>query len=392
MNKLTASEIKPIITHVITNNLRLAEKNVTPKAICIEGSNGIGKTQLVKQICEELGTHCFIRLNPSNLTVDDLIGYPCIQFELLNPETNKIVWATKEILESYINLGLQPTSKTRMSYSTPQWLANKENKPVLMFLDDHSRSSPLVQQALMTIVDEQSFMTWNLPKGSTIILSSNPDNCSFMVTSEDEAQKDRKITLQMKASVEDWAAWATGIIPDKFIDFLQKHKEVIEKVDEDSDTPIGSLRGWTRYFQTIETINDLDSDWYKLALPLSGGLPQEHIMLFHSFIKEKLDKLPTTFEILNSLNIKSTIETLKVLTKDRKDIASLITKRLYNHVIKFTSTLKKVEIENYIKLLEDDSLLSKDLVFIYLRNLAQPAFENIFNVTKNPVLINKIIN
>lgn len=40
----------------------------------------------------------------------------------------------------------------------------------------------------MTLIDEQSYTSWALPKGSTIILTCNPSDQDFMVQSEDSAQ------------------------------------------------------------------------------------------------------------------------------------------------------------------------------------------------------------
>jgi ribonucleotide reductase beta subunit family protein with ferritin-like domain len=321
-----------------------------------------------------------------------LTGYPIVQYEYINNDKTRTVWLSKEMINNLKEDSYKPTTRSRMSYAIPEFIqGNYENKPVILNLDDFSRGSSLLMNAIMNIVEEQRYMTWNLPQGSTVILSSNPDNGSYNISNLDLAASDRYITLTMKSSVSDWAAWATGVIPDKFIDFLQQHKEVIENSSEGTKE-MGSLRGWTRYFQTIEGISNLETDWYRLALPLSGNLPSEHVILFHKFIQEKLDQLPTSVEILQSQDIEKKIDELKLLTKNRKDITALITKRLYNHIVKFSKQLTKLEIDNYTKLLENDTLLTKDLVFIYIRNLAQPEFASIFNVTKNPILVKKIIS
>jgi hypothetical protein len=390
-NELTASEITPILEYVIKNNVKLAKKGVTPKAIGVVGPHGIGKSQIISQLAKKLD-YFYVRLDLSALTADDLLGFPQVQFEYVNNDKTRTVWLSKEMISNLKEDSYKPTTRSKMSYAIPEWIqGNYDNKPVLLYMDDYTRSSPLIQNAVMNIIEEQRYMSWSLPQGSTILLSSNPDNNDYSLSGGDLAQNDRMISLQMKSSVSDWAAWATGVIPDKFIDFLQQHKEIIENSSEGTKE-MGSLRGWTRYFQTIEGISNLETDWYKLALPLSGNLPSEHVILFHKFIQEKLDQLPTSIEILQSQDIEKKIDELKLLTKGRKDITALITKRLYNHIVKFSKQLTKLEIDNYTKLLENDTLLTKDLVFIYIRNLAQPEFASIFNVTKNPILVKKIIS
>jgi hypothetical protein len=68
----------------------------------------------------------------------------------------------------------------------------------------------MMVNACMTLIDEQRYNSWALPKGSTIILSTNPDNGDFMVQSEDKAHETRRLKMQMKADVDIWAHWAEG--------------------------------------------------------------------------------------------------------------------------------------------------------------------------------------
>jgi hypothetical protein len=50
----------------------------------------------------------------------------------------------------------------------------------------------MLMQAVMEIINLQAFTSWSLPKGSTIILSENPDNADYTLgVSLDAAQKSR---------------------------------------------------------------------------------------------------------------------------------------------------------------------------------------------------------
>lgn len=70
--------------------------------------------------------------------------------------------------------------------------------------------SPMMVNACMTLIDEQRYNSWALPKGSTIILSCNPDTGDFMVQSEDQAHATRRLKMNMKFDVDVWAHWAEG--------------------------------------------------------------------------------------------------------------------------------------------------------------------------------------
>ncbi len=52
----------------------------------------------------------------------------------------------------------------------------------------YNRVTPMMANACMTLIDEQKYISWGLPKGSTIVLTCNPSDQDFMVQQEDSAQ------------------------------------------------------------------------------------------------------------------------------------------------------------------------------------------------------------
>lgn len=48
---------------------------------------------------------------------------------------------------------------------------------------------PIFIQSVMELIDKQEFMSWKLPKNTTLILSSNPDDSEYNISSLDPAQK-----------------------------------------------------------------------------------------------------------------------------------------------------------------------------------------------------------
>ena len=53
-------------------------------------------------------------------------------------------------------------------------------------------------QATMEILDRQEYVSWKLPKNWHILLTTNPDNGDYNVTSLDVAQKTRFISVELK--------------------------------------------------------------------------------------------------------------------------------------------------------------------------------------------------
>ena len=136
-NELTSLEIKNLLVYFIKNNLRLSQEGKMPVAIESEGMPGTAKTSVVKQVGNELDFH-FVRLNLSEIEVCDLVGLPVYEYKVTKDKVEK--WVTDKELSYYINtLGYTPLSETRTSYSKPMWIQGKEDKPVLLTLDDYNR-------------------------------------------------------------------------------------------------------------------------------------------------------------------------------------------------------------------------------------------------------------
>jgi hypothetical protein len=66
-----------------------------------------------------------------------LIGYPLVEYYVT--KNNENAWVSKETLPNFTSLGYIPTGKTRMGYAIPMWLEGKNDKPVVICLDDYNR-------------------------------------------------------------------------------------------------------------------------------------------------------------------------------------------------------------------------------------------------------------
>jgi MoxR-like ATPase len=193
-NELNSLEVKHLLRYFIKNNVRLAEEGKMPIAIEIEGMPGTAKTSVVKQVGEEFDFH-YVRLNLSEIEVCDLVGLPLYEYKVVKEKDPKekdkekeVEWVSDKVLQHYTATGWKATGESRTSYSKPIWIQGKEGSPVLLVLDDYNRVTPMMTNACMTLIDEQRYTSWGLPKGSTIVLTCNPSDQDFMVQQEDSAQ------------------------------------------------------------------------------------------------------------------------------------------------------------------------------------------------------------
>jgi len=175
-----------------------------------------------------------------------LVGFPYIAIEICKKETNECIWIKESQLSQFLNSGYIITGRSETTYAIPKWFIFDNNKPVILCLDDYTRANQQVIQACMDIVDRGSFSTWGLPKGSTVILTTNPDNSDYIINTEDNAQQSRRLKYTVKASVEDWSKYAEEAkINEKIINFLLKNKEVIEGTGKNKNGTVnkkGNLR------------------------------------------------------------------------------------------------------------------------------------------------------
>lgn len=192
LNEMTISEFTGVFNYLLDNNQKLQEQGLTPVAIGIEGAAGIGKTSLVQQVAEKRGmTLC--KLNLSMLEeVGDLCGFP--QKEVLlqwksKDGTDKKKWWPENLL-SKVPSNVTITNQTRMGYATPAWLPREDNpNGTILVLDDYTRANALFMQATMELINEGKYISWSLPKNTSICLTTNPDDGEFSVQSLDPAQK-----------------------------------------------------------------------------------------------------------------------------------------------------------------------------------------------------------
>lgn len=196
LNEMTISEFTGVFNYLLDNNKELQEKGLTPIAIGLEGEAGIGKTTLIQDVAKQRGmTLC--KLNLSQLEeVGDIVGFPMKEVLL------EAIWKDKEGKEhrstkwwpestlSQAPKGVTITNTTRMGYAPPAWLPKEENpNGTILVLDDYTRGNQLFMQATMELINEGKYISWSLPKNTTICLTTNPENGEFNVASLDNAQK-----------------------------------------------------------------------------------------------------------------------------------------------------------------------------------------------------------
>lgn len=441
---LNIDELKDFLKHIIKNNKHLQENNKVPTAVNVEGPAGLGKTSAVTQLTKELNYN-LVRLNLAQIEeLGDLIGFPVRQFQLCRKTTvkaegipltqkvkktitqNEIVkkqvmgpdgklvvrdvtvpklveieveepveelasavedieclWIDEKAVDEYIKQGFEFTGEKRMSYCAPEWIAGLEDKPGILILDDYSRADQRFIQACMTLIETQSYISWSLPKGWTILLTTNPDNGEYLVTPMDIAQKTRFISVNLKFDVEIWAKWAEKEgIDGRCINFLLLHPEVV--------TESCNARAIVTFFNAISSIEDFDKDLPLIQMIGEGSVGPEFSLMFTSFINNRLDKLITPKEILTGSDKKLVFEKLKASIGTgndyRADIASVLNMRLINFTINYSENnpITQAHIDRLTALATDTTVLTADLQYVLVKKVLNGNKQKFQKLMTNP--------
>ena len=329
--KLNVDEMKIFIKHMVNNNKYIQETGKIPVAVNIEGEAGLGKTSAIMQLGSELEMQV-VKLNLAQLEeLGDLVGFPVKEFQVKNNE-GKSLWITEQEIDTANKKGYKVVDK-RMSHAAPEWIQGRGEGGFLV-LDDYTRADHRFMKACMELIDKQEYVSWRLPRNWHVILTTNPDNGDYNVTSLDNAQKTRFISIDTKFDGPVWARWAENVgIDGRCINFLLMHPEVITK-----DV---NPRSVTTFFNSISSIKDFEKELPLIQMIGDGSIGPDAGAMFVMFINNKLDKILTPQQLLaldDSDLIRETRECIGVNDAYRADIASVLATRLINHCLVFAQT------------------------------------------------------
>jgi hypothetical protein len=411
---LNIDDLKGFVNHVITNNRFLQEQGKPPVAIEVVGESGIGKTSTVVELAKENNLN-FVKLNLAQIEeLGDLVGFPVRQFQMYKEKTIKKVddlnytaaqrtaaagdlakmtgtvtkkvgqWVDELAVSEYLKNGYKMTGKNRMSYAAPEWIADKKEGGILL-LDDWNRADVRFIQAVMELIDRQTYISWSLPKDWHIILTANPDNGDYMVNSIDSAQKTRYITANLKFDVNVWGRWAEEAgIDTRCINFLLLHPELV--------TQETNARSITTFFNAISSFDSFEDNLSMVQMIGEGSVGDAFASMFTTFINNKLDKLVTPKDLLTHENESYILGELRgCIGKDdayRADIASTLATRLGNYAVVYSkeNTITQKLTDRLIALCTKD-YFTNDLKYLIVRTIFNGNKQKFNKMMMNPEII-----
>lgn len=353
-----SKEIENILNHIF--NVKNQNNNPTP--ICIWGTHGLGKTEMVKDYAYSKGWG-FSYIAPAQFEeMGDLHGIPH-EVKIKN--------------------------KTVTKYSPPEWVPTKDG-PGILLIDDINRADDRILRGCMQLLQNYELSSWKLPKDWKIVATANPEGADYSVTPLDDAMLTRMVHLTFIFNYKVWAEWALNAGVDKRgISFVLTYPELI---NNNRTTP----RSLTQFFELIKNIENLKEN-INLVLGLAQStLDEVTASSFVNFVNDDLQSLIEPEEILESNQFSDVEKKIKTLSNDeggekRVDRLSTITTRLYLHIISSEYEIKKNHQENLIKFFLLD-YLPNDLTMSLYIDLQKSSNESIKKMIRDKRLASFLLN
>ena len=362
--QLNVDELKSFMGHMVRNNQYIQSQGKIPVTVNISGDAGLGKTSAILQLGEELNIPV-VKLNLSQLEeLGDLIGFPVKEFQVKNAE-GKSLWITEQEIDTATSKGYRVVDK-RMSHAAPKWIQGKGEGGFLI-LDDFTRADHRFMQAVMEICDRQEYVSWKLPKNWHVVLTTNPDNGDYNVTSLDVAQQTRFISVELKFDEKVWARWAENVgIDGRCINFMLMHPELVtQKVNP---------RSVTTFFNAISSIEKFDEELPLIQMIGEGSVGLDFAAMFSMFINNKLDRIISPEDILTKDEAYVVGALKSMIGEDddfRADISSVVSTRLINFALRKADkeSIPQDMINRLVKLTTDCTSFTDDLSYYIVKEL-----------------------
>ena len=263
---ISINEAKRLVKRALLANIVSQKKDlaITP---LVSGKHGIGKSQMIKSIAQELGGVC-ITIEGGTLKEGEITGLP-YQYQDANGDTRfrfLPYYAIERIQQEEKRLFLEVSRKEdastlsgdenryAMNDLTPEQkmeaIRSGKVKPVIIFIDEINRTENVVYKELMNILLTRSVNGYQFPWWVLFVGAMNPStqNSIYATNEMDPAQLDRFLKIKVGDSASEWLKYgkSAGLDP-QILTFIKENPKCLSSQDKDlndEEKPTPSPRGW----------------------------------------------------------------------------------------------------------------------------------------------------
>jgi len=263
------SETRTVTSVQARKSLLKAFKRQRP--VFLWGPPGIGKSELVADITEELGG-AMIDLRLGQMEPTDIRGIP-----FYNKDNGKMDWAAP------IDL---PTEEFAADYPV-----------VVLFLDEMNSSAPSVQAAAYQLILNRRVGKYHLPKNVVLVAAGNRESDKGVTYRMPTPLANRFIHQEMKCDFSSWQEWAVNKnIHKDVVGYLSFAKQDLYDFDAKSASrAFATPRSWTFVSELLED-EDGDDD---TIMNLIAGTVGEGLAVKFMAHRKVAGRMPRPEDILS---------------------------------------------------------------------------------------------
>jgi len=279
-NEIPINDIKPFIIA----NVKAQCKHHTTARMSIVGAPGCGKSDIMRQLCEENGWGLSVKYI-SNMSLEQITGIPC---QVKSGEDAK--WTKPEIM-NFAELEYKPKD-----YKMGETIT-------ILLIDDSHLADRNMQKYLFQLLTYKSLNGYHLPENTAIILAGNRNTDKALANVIPAPVMNRLSVFEVTTRAEDWLKNYAFIhnVRDDITSFINTKGDLYLSQTPIESVPWASPRSWTFLSEQMnsyeEAFGSLRIDKLKLlATSLLGSeVAAEFIAyreLFAKFNFDELSKLP----------------------------------------------------------------------------------------------------
>ena len=284
------------------------------KPILLRGRHGVGKSEVVYQIADNMNLPVVER-RASQMTEGDLLGMP-------SPELIEI------------------NGEQASQFRPFSWFIQACTEPVVLFLDEVDRATTEVRQGIFELTDSRKLAGWALHKDTVVVAAVNggEHGDQYQVNEMDPAELDRYTVFDIEPTVEDWLDWAKENVDGVTWDFINQNRNHLEHQDDFEPNKVyPSRRSWARLNDCLVQASLLESASPELFHLATAFVGFEAAVAFNDFIKN-YDRQVSLEAVLDDGKIEKTKDF------DINDHSALIEKMEAKEV--FKNTLNATQVQN----------------------------------------------
>jgi hypothetical protein len=331
-------------------------------------SHNTGKTALVKQHCrnpvmwkgkEYPGYKVFDVPIAQFEEMGDLHGMPSRHIKVARagdgaPEEK---WIAEEVQQGWLKDGWEivPSSGVRTMYAPPDWVPSDPG-PSILLLDDWNRASVRIIKGIMQLLQNYGMVSWKLPDGCNIVLTANPDEQDYLVTSIDTAILTRIRSITLTHDAKEWAVWAQGAgLDPRGINYVLRYPEMM--IGNERTNP----RTLAQCFRDMKRIQNIGSkeQQNRFKTIASSLLDDETVSSLIVFMERDVELIVEPEQILNGSDwpwIQGHIAKLMGGREKRIDVLGVICDRLFAYLVQPGTKADKSSIQNFQKFITIDDI------------------------------------